>query len=193
MNRLLRYLPEFMQDLVEFRELTEASLAEFDAIEAAAQRAFDDQFVMSAGAAAVRRREQMLGIQADPSAETLDFRRKRLINRYSTKPPFTIRYLQQQLDTLLGEGLTVVAVDPHSFILTVTADIGDAALFHEVERTVRVIKPANLIYRQRTALSDGIGLDERLKRRTINWNYSLGSWHLGTAPFALLGPEVTVK
>lgn len=141
---------------------------------------------------AVKRREKMLGIQADPTTETLDFRRKRLINRYSTKPPFTVRYLQQRLDFLVGAGLTIASVDSLNFILTVTTNIDNAALFKEVERTVRVTKPANMFYQQQTSLQDTVELRERIKARSVSWNYRL-NWRLDETPFAVLGMEVTYK
>lgn len=193
MNRLMQYLPELYHDVIDFVEFTETESRELVSVEQAINRLLDDQFVATASEQAIRRREKILGIQADPSTETLEFRRKRLINRYSTKPPFTVRYLQRQLDFLVGEGLTIVSVDSQNFLLTVTANIDDAAVFKEVERTVRVVKPANMIYQQQTSLEDVIGLQERITKRDILWNYKLGEWKLGEKTFADFGPEVVVK
>lgn len=193
MNRLMQYLPKLYHDVVDFVELTETESLELISVEQAINRLLDDQFVVTASEQAIKRRERILGIQADPTTETLEFRRKRLINRYSTKPPFTVRYLQRQLDFLVGEGLTIVSVDPQNFLLTVTANIDDAAVFKEVERTVRVVKPANMIYQQQTSLEDVIGLQERISKKDILWNYKLGEWKLGEKPFADFGPEVGVK
>lgn len=194
MNRLLEYLPSIYHDVIDFVELTETGAKEIISAEQAVKTLFDDQFVTEASEQAIRRREKLLGIQADPTTETLDFRRKRLINRYSTKPPFTVRYLQQRLDFLVGEGLTIVSVDPQNFTLTVTTNIDNAALFKEVERTVKVTKPANMIYQQKTALQDTIELRERIKARSVSWNYKLdGTWKLGEKPFADLGTEVVYK
>lgn len=194
MNRLLEYLPAIYHDVIDFVELTGAGAEEIISAEQAIKTLFDDQFVTEASEQAIRRREKMLGIQADPATETLEFRRKRLINRYSTKPPFTVRYLQQRLDFLVGAGLTIVSVDPQAFILTVTTNIDNAAIFKEVERTVKVTKPANMIYQQKTALQDTLELKERIKARSVSWNYKLdGSWRLGEKPFADLGMEVVYK
>lgn len=193
MNRLMQYLPELYHDVVDFVELTGTESLELISVEQAINRLLDDQFVATASEQAIKRREKILGIQADPKTETLDFRRKRLINRYSTKPPFTVRYLQRQLDFLVGEGLTIVSVDSQNFLLTVTANIDDAAVFKEVERTIRVVKPANMIYQQQTSLEDVIGLQEHITKRDILWNYKLGEWKLGEKTFADFGPEVVVK
>ena len=193
MNRLLEYLPEIYHEVIDFVELTETETPEVISAETAIQRLLDDQFIKSATESTIRRREKILGIQADPNTETLDFRRKRLINRYSTKPPFTIRYLQRQLDNLVGEGLTIVSADVQNFTLTVTANIDDASVFKEVEHTVKVVKPANIVYQQQTSLEDVIEFEEGISKRDITWNYKLGTWKLGEKPFANLGAEVIIK
>jgi uncharacterized protein YmfQ (DUF2313 family) len=190
---MLQYLPEFYREIQEFAEIDKTESVELDDLETAIQRAFDNQFVMTADVEAVKRREKMLGIQADPATETLEFRRKRLINRYSTKPPFTRRYLQEQLDALVGPGMTIVSVDVQNFILYVTANIENAKVFREVIHTVETVKPANMLYQQNTSLRADIGLRESISLRPITWNYRLGSWQLGVQPFATLGAEEVVK
>jgi len=189
----MQYLPDLYHDVVDFVELTETESQEWIRIEQAINQLLDDQFIVSASMQAIKRREKILGIQADPATETLEFRRKRLINRYSTKPPFTVRHLQRQLDFMVGAGLTIVSVDPLAFMLTVTTNLDDAAVFKEVEHTVKMLKPANMIYQQQTSLGDVIGLEERITGKEIDWNYKLGEWKLGAKPFADFGPEVVVK
>lgn len=192
-ERMLQYLPEFYREIKEFAEIDQTESVEFDDLETAIQRAFDNRFVMTSDAEAVKRREKMLGIQADPTTETLEFRRKRLINRYSTKPPFTKRYLQEHLDALVGTGMTIVSVDAQNFILYVTTNIENANVFREVIHTVETVKPANMVYQQNTSLRADIGLQESIRLRPITWNYRLGSWQLGVQPFATLGEEEVVK
>lgn len=192
-DRIMRYLPDYYREIEDFKALSNTETIELDNMEIAIQQLLNDQFVMTASVDAIKRRERMLGIQADPTAESLDFRRKRLINRYSTKPPFTRRWLQQQLDRLVGPGMTIVSVDPQQFILIVTANIENANVFREVIHTVDAVKPANMVYQQNTALHAYIGLDERISKQDITWNYALGSWQLGMQPFSTLGAEEVIK
>ncbi|MGG3278853.1 putative phage tail protein [Paenibacillus solani] len=192
-DRILPYLPEYYQEFLEFRELAQTEDIELDQLETAVQQLFDDQFVMRSSIQAIKRREMMLGIQADPTTESLDFRRQRIMNRYQTKPPFTVRWLQEQLDQLVGLGMTVVSVDVENFILYVTTNIENANVFREVQHTIQTIKPANMVYQQNTSLSDAIDLKERIAKRTITWNYKLDGWKLGEKPFSTLGTEVLLK
>ena len=188
------YWPEYYESILEFLELSGTEDAELGDLEQSINRLFDDQFVLTAGYEAVKRREKMLGIQADSATETLDFRRKRIINRYSTKPPFTLRYLQERLDFLVGKDKAVTSVDAQNFILFVRTAIEDALLFKEVERTVKTIKPANLVYNQLTALGGEIAMEEHIKRRELERKPRFSTtWRLGTTPYAVAGPEVIVK
>ncbi|WP_018306355.1 putative phage tail protein [Desulfitobacterium hafniense] len=188
------YWPEYYDTILDFLKLAETEDVEIQSLEAAVNQLLNDQFVLTSGYEAIKRREKMLNIQADPTTETLDFRKKRIINRYSTKPPFTIRYLQDRLDFLVGEGKALASVDVQNFILWIETAIEDAALFRELEYTVKATKPANLIYNQKTALLDEIILEEHIAKRDINRQSRLGTtWRLGTMPFATLGPEVVIK
>lgn len=193
-DKLLSYLPEIYHEIVEVLELTDRSDEELARLYEALDRWFQDQFVLTSSEQAVKRREQQLGIKADPNAESLEFRKKRIINRYSTKPPFTIRYLQERMDYLLGKNRASARVDIRNFILTITASIQDAHIFKELEHTVMSMKPANLVYHQQTAVRDEIQLVEHISQHEMTWNYKLdGTWKLGERPFASLGPEVVIK
>lgn len=193
-DRILRYWPDFYKDIGDFVALAEAQAPEVEGLEKAVEQLFNDQFVMTSSPQAIERREKMLNIQADPANESLDFRKKRILNRYQTKPPFTVRWLQQRLNELVGPGLVVVDVDVQNFILYVRADIDDAAVFKEVNHTVLTVKPANLIYNQQTEINEGITLRENIYRTTLRRMTGLSTtWQLGSTPFAVRGEEEQVK
>ncbi|MDN8592015.1 DUF2313 domain-containing protein [Paenibacillus sp. 11B] len=193
MSRLMEYLPPYYVDSKQMTALLMAQEMELDNIAAGVLRQRNDMFIMTASSTAIRRREKMLRIQANPTTESLDFRRRRIINRQSTKPPFTHRWLQAQLDRLLGPGLTIVTIDTAKFLLLVTTNIENANLFKEVQHTIQTVKPANMVYQQNTSLRHKIGIKHTTVKRDVSWNYKLdGSWKLGEKPFADLGPEVTL-
>lgn len=193
-DRILIHLPAFYGDIEDFIRLAETETIELDLAQGAIGQLFDDQFVETSTLLAIKRREQMLGIQADPTRETMEFRRRRILNRYQTKPPFTVRYLQRQLDALVGKGMTIASVDYANRVLTVTANVDNASVFKEVLYTIETTKPANMVYQQNTALQDVIGLEEHISMREMTWNYRLdGLWKLGEKPFVSFGPEVPIK
>lgn len=191
---LLKRLPDFYHDVKEMVLLMETQDGEKEKLLAAMQRLFDDQFVMTASEDAIARRERMLNILPDRDAESIDFRRRRIINRYTTKPPFTIRYLQEKLDFLLGKDKARAVVDADAFLLRIVANITDAAVFKEVGHTVYAVKPANLVYQQETELLSNVGVNENIYRSDLKRTTRLSTtWKLGRSPFAERGPEVQIK
>lgn len=194
MNRLLKHLPEFYEDIEDFKELTDTEQVELELLDKQLLRLLDNQFIKAADAETIKRHEEILGIRADPALETLEFRRMRVINRYSTKPPFTVRYLQNRLDYLIGEGRTAVNVDPSEFLLRVTTNIKDAPVFREVDYTIQTIKPANMVYQQDTSIQSDIELKESITMRELDRHARLStSWHVGKTAFAVAGEEVILK
>lgn len=194
MPDLQSYLPDYYLAVLDFVELIQTEEVELQFVKDAINQLLDDQFVSTSSVAMIKRREQMLGIRADPATETLDFRRKRIINRYSTKPPFTLRYLQARLDFLLGPGKALVSVEVQAFLLRVATALPDAPLFREMERTIKTVLPANIIYQQETAVFDGLSLQEYISMRPLVRQARLStSWRLGVTPFATHDPEVIIK
>jgi hypothetical protein len=168
-DRILKHLPAYYPEILDFVKLASTESTELDTLQGAVDQLFNDQFVMTAG------------IQA-------------MLNRYQTRPPFTIKYLQQQLDLIAGSGMAVADVDVQRFLLTITTNVDNASVFREISRTVETIKPANLIYQQNTTLVNRIVVRERISKSVVTWNYKLnGSWELGQKPFVSYGPEVPIK
>ncbi|NBJ68920.1 MULTISPECIES: putative phage tail protein [Clostridia] len=193
MNRLLSRLPDLLHGIREFQALTETEKFEFNQLAENIDKTLDDQFIETATLKAIERREKMLNIIADPSTESLENRRIRILNRYQTKPPFTKRYLQQQLDTLLGVGRSHVTVNPEEFILTVTTSIDDAFLFREMEYTINTVKPANILYQQETSIIELLLIKETGKKQVLTRNTRLGTtWKLGSTPWADRENEVVI-
>lgn len=189
----MQYEPEYYHQVREFIALLDAEEPELDLLEEKRIRLLEDQFVMTSSELSIRRRELQLHIQADPVQESLDFRRRRIINRYTTKPPFTIRYLQQKLDQFLGTNKAVATVDIQNFILKITANLTDASVFNEVNYTVQSIKPANLLYVQGTSLQESLVLAEKAYFSGTTRNTKLSTrWKLGSTPFTEQGEEIRV-
>ncbi|SCW57163.1 hypothetical protein SAMN04487970_101665 [Paenibacillus tianmuensis] len=194
MSKLMNYLPEHFHEIKEMKELTRTEDEEIEAIAHAVRQFLDNQFVTTAQEWVIKRREDMVGIRADSAVETLEFRRNRLINRYSTRPPFTVRYLQSRLDSLIGQGVAKVEVDGQNFNLKITMGVPDAAYFKEIEHTVQIVKPANLVYNQATSLADRVGLEEHIWKTPLTRMTRLSTtWKLGSTRFANRGKEVQVK
>ena len=138
--------------------------------------------------------EDTLHIVPDPSYEDLDFRRARIINRISAKPPYTLAFLYQKLDELIGPGLWSVNVDYPNYTLYIESNAQDQAYSQEVEFTVNHIKPAHIAYVHRGVIIKDILVNEGIVAGEWgDWNYKLGSWQLGLLPFREIVKEEVLK
>lgn len=82
---------------------------------------------------------------AKPLTETLSFRRQRILSRLCTRPPFTLAFLYQQLDTLLGVGRWTCRVDYPAYLLTIGTHVEDKLHREELIHMVNQIKPAHIV------------------------------------------------
>lgn len=194
MSDLLEFLPELYHGIREYQVIAKAEGKEFDKIDAELDNMLNDQFVMTAREPSIVRRERLFKIQVDPNVESLNFRRKRIINRQSIRPPFTERYLQDRLNFLLGEGISTVSVDVVNYVLSVSLAIADAQMFKEVIETIEKIVPLNMIYLQKTTIHDSVGVKESIIAVELDRKTRLGTtWRLGITPFAIAKKEVVLK
>lgn len=148
-------LPDYYKNIEQFKQITNTDDEEFKLLKSQIDKDLNNAFIMKADATSITIFEREIGIFADPTTETLDFRRKRLINRYTTKPPFTIRWLENQVTTLLGNDLLGVWRDDDVEILYIHINISSYAVLKEFETTIEAVLPLSMQYKKQiTALFD---------------------------------------
>lgn len=103
-------------------------------------------FVQTMDVDSVQKWEQVLHIRAKPLTETLSFRRQRILSRLCTRPPFTLAFLHQQLDALLGVGRWTCRVDYPAYLLTIGTHVEDKLHREELIHMVNQIKPAHIVF-----------------------------------------------
>ena len=113
----------------------------------------------------------------------MEFRRFRVLNRISTKPPFTLGFLYQKLDELIGKGKWSVTVDYPNYTLYIESSSENQQYFTEVLYTINKIKPAHIVFVNKPLTITGLMLDESVELTDLTWNYKLGAWGLGLHPF----------
>lgn len=126
--------------------------------------------------------EAILRILPTPE-EDLDFRRLRVLNRLSLRPPFTLIFLREKLDLLFGPGNYLVEVDYPNYTLYIEASVESQRYFGEVSALLSIIKPCHIVYIARPRMDAGLKLAERVASGKLTYNYVLGAWALGQKPF----------
>ena len=183
MRLLKKYLPSLYRENKEIEGLMNAEQPIYDEAETDTKFAFSRQFVVTADEKGVEQYEKILGIM--PTAtDSLEFRKRRVITRLSTTPPYTLNYLKQQLTTIFGAGNFNAGVDYGKRELYVDSFINNISLFFELETFIAKVKPANMIYIYRSLVLPKVGVSSRYLAGWGKWNYRLdGTWNLGAEPF----------
>ena len=186
-------LPTWYRDILDYQEICQTEEAQFEALAMAVTAVADNFYFQTMDESAVAQWEQIFGISADPAVETLDFRRARLLNRISTQPPFTLAFLQQKLDELIGPGRWTVTVDYPNYTLYIESSALNQSYATEVAFTINRIKPAHIVYRNNPYVTETILLSEQIDLSDLIFNYRLGAWGLGLQPFASEDPQGVIK
>lgn len=145
----------------------------------------DNQFIQTSDAGKLTQDEALFNILADPSTESVDFRRQRLLNRWGLRPPFSEPWLRRQLDTLVGADKYDMTVDGNSYTLTIESAMTNQAFYHEIAVTIAYVKPCNLLFVYKPLVPATVTAGEELYLLNRVYNYHLGTtWNLGRKPFS---------
>ena len=181
---IIDYLPDWFKDIVELQAICVTEKQQFELLAEAINTVADNFFFQTMDEGAISLWEQLFNIYPNPQTESLDFRRKRLINRISTRPPFTLAFLYQKLDELIGNGRYTVHIDYPNYTLYIEASADNQQWANEVAYTIGKIKPAHIVYVNMPLVVNGVTTDESIELSKKVWNYKLGNWGLGINPFA---------
>ena len=123
--------------------------------------------------------ESIFGIIGNPDTETLEFRRQRIINRLSLKPPFPMEFLESRLDEIIGVGRWTIDYDKDEFTLYIESSASDQQWATELSITINSIKPANIVYVNVPAIFNSIYVNSKSGYSQNTANYVSGLWVVG--------------
>lgn len=185
--------PSVYDGVREIAVLAETDDVLLDQALARLEQAQLNQFILTADEETIEVYEKMFSILANPSTESLEFRRERILNRMSLQPPFTMRWLQNKLDEIIGVGKWNAYVDYANRTLYVESFIVNQLWFNELRITINRIKPCNLVFINKPLLIEDVLASETVFTSVKHYNYVLGRWQLGRKPFATIDPEEVIK
>lgn len=190
---LLSLLPPWYREVLDYQQICQTEEQQFEALAQEINAVADNFFFQTMDEGAVSQWEQILGIIPNPTTESLSFRQARLINRISIRPPYTLGFLYQKLDELLGAGNWNVTVDYPNYALYIESAAENQQFATEVAYTVGRIKPAHITYINTPVVTSGILLSETISLSKLTYNYRLGGWGLGLLPFATEQDQGVIK
>ena len=185
--------PSVYNGVLEISVLSETDDVLLDRALAKLERAQLNQFILTADEETISVYEKMFSILANPTTETLQFRRERILNRMSLQPPFTMRWLQNKLDGIIGVGKWNAYVDYANRTLYIESFVVNQQWFNELRITINRIKPCNLVFVNKPLIVADVVANETIVSATKHYNYILGQWQLGQEPFATTDSEEVIK
>lgn len=185
--------PSVYDKVLEISVLSETDDVLLDQALAKLERAQLNQFILTADEETISVYEKMFSILANPTTETLQFRRERILNRMSLQPPFTMRWLQNKLDEIIGVGKWNAYVDYANRTLYIESFVVNQQWFNELRITINRIKPCNLVFVNKPLIMADVVANETIVSAAQHYNYILGQWQLGQEPFATTDSEEVIK
>lgn len=142
-RKLIDYLPGFMQEYAEMRELMDAQQPDADAFNDGVSRVWANQFISDADDYGVNRWEKMLGI-TPKATDTLDERKFRILSWWTSELPYTSRKLEEHLSELCGVDNYKVTIDNKNYRITIKLGLSNQTNYDDVVEMVERIVPANM-------------------------------------------------
>ena len=109
-KKLIEYLPAFMQQFVEMKEIMKMEDIEVDRIESNIQKVLDNAFMKDCDEDGIKKYEKLLHITPDKE-DTLESRRTRVLLRWNDTLPYTWKTLKRKLDLYCGANQYVIKND----------------------------------------------------------------------------------
>lgn len=100
---LLSLVPKWFHEVAEFVELLKSEEAILAELESDIGRVRANNYILTCDAQTLALHEKRLGM-TNFYGEDLEYRRKRIMERYNLRVPFSSQYLDKKLEDLYGEG-----------------------------------------------------------------------------------------
>lgn len=174
MTKLINMLPSHFSEVKELNELFDVEEKMLAEAEEKYNSVKNNNFVQTCDVRGIENFENILGITPAPE-DTLEFRKFRVLNRMSMKPPFTTIFLRERLASLLPEyNLTF---DYDNYTMYIESHIDNALYFNELKITINTVKPCNIVLKYKPLIKRNLIINSETTYFDEFWNYILnGSW-----------------
>lgn len=152
------YVPTIYKGVKEIDELIKSEDYLFDIIRSILDKEYARMFVQTCDEIGVQRFEQIMGIVANPSIESLTFRKERILTRTNATLPYTTIWLRVYLNSVLGPYNYELQIDYDRDIITLYGYMLDYSWAKESTSVINQIKPCNMIFINIPTMIDNVGV-----------------------------------
>lgn len=134
--------PDFVSNIREIQELDKALTPELDELNHTIQQIQQNQFIETANHQRLSYYERMLKIKPDKDMEV---RRFNILAKFNSTIPFTMRWLQNTLNSTIGKGSYLLDLNHANYTLTISIMKHKEYLITHLRQEVEDKLPAHLI------------------------------------------------
>lgn len=140
--RLNKHLPDFIGNIKEFQEIDSVLTPELDQLNHTIQQVQQNQFIETANHKGLSYYERMLKIRPD---KDIEIRRFNILTKFNSTIPFTIRWLQNSLNSTIGKESYLLYLDHTNYTLTISIIKHKEHLISHLRQELEDKFPAHLI------------------------------------------------
>lgn len=141
---LTKYLPNFMIQIEEIREILNSFEEEIISIEVEINKILKNLFINDADLNGVKRYEKILEI-VPKLTESIEIRKGKILSKYNQILPFTLENLILMLNSICGENKYILWIDYENFILNFRLDLEKKELKESIYSFLDRVVPVNMI------------------------------------------------
>ncbi len=145
---LLSFLPEFVQEYREIKNIMNSEQPEIQKLEDETEIIKNNQFILSCDIDGIARFENLLGITPKPD-DTLDARKSRVITRWNDSIPYTYKGLKEKLNVMCGEGNYLLIPSFNEYGLEIVVSLPLSGQADELDYMLSYMIPANIVVTSR--------------------------------------------
>lgn len=142
MNRLNKYLPEFVGSIKEFQALDHTLSQELNTLDHTIQEIQNNQFIETANEKGLSRYERLLRIKPN---KDVDIRRFNILTKFNSTMPFTMRWLQNTLNSTVGQNNYLIDLDHTKCHLTISIIKHKENIIDHLRQELEGKLPAHLV------------------------------------------------
>ncbi|MDE7281912.1 MAG: YmfQ family protein [Ruminiclostridium sp.] len=140
---LVSYLPPFMAEYKEINAVLTAEMPEFEAAWRAVDGVLYNEFISTADEDGIARFEKMTGVLPS-QGDTLEIRRARVMNKWLSRLPYTVKMLIAQLRILCGGDDFTVKRKFEGYQIDITTHLREHSRVQELDKLLEEMIPANI-------------------------------------------------
>lgn len=140
--KLIESLPHFLQEIREYKEILNTDEVEINKLKEQINKLLQEVIVQTANKYGLDRYEKIYNIKE--IATTIEARRTNILLKMNNRTPFTLKWLDNKLKQLVGEGNYTIELDNDKYKLTIRLIYVYNDLINLLEKELRSQLPANL-------------------------------------------------